>query len=43
MADEDVQVIAQAYKDNDIERLMEVYNLSIDIELQLKEVRVFNY
>ncbi len=41
--DEDAHTVAQRYDGNNMQRLMEVYNLSLSIEDQLKQVRVFNY
>ena len=41
--DEDVYKIVKKYDGIEMQKVMEVYNLSIDLELQLNEHRVFNY
>jgi hypothetical protein len=44
MPGENAREIAERYSDpNGIERLVEVYNLSMDLEEQLKEVRARNF
>ncbi len=42
-ADEDSREVASHYKGQNMQRVMEVYNLKMDIEAQLLEGRVFNY
>ncbi len=42
-ADEDVKKEEKRCKEKNMTRVMEVYNLSIDIEKQLNEKRAFNY
>ncbi|HEC65110.1 hypothetical protein LCGC14_2981650 [marine sediment metagenome] len=41
--DEDVREVAQKYNEKSMQRIMEVYNLGMDIEAQLNERRAFNY
>jgi len=40
---EDVKSVERAYAGQAMARIMEVYNLSMDREQQLAEVRAFNY
>ena len=42
-ADEDVREMASKFTFENMQRVMEVYNLSMDIEEQVKEQRTFNY
>jgi hypothetical protein len=41
--DKDVREIAAKYQGQNMQRIMEVYNLSLPLEDQLKEVRAFHY
>lgn len=41
--DEDVREVARKYNEKSMQRIMEVYNLGMDIESQLNERRAFNY
>lgn len=45
MPSEDVREVARSYAETNstVERLMEVYDLRLDIEEQLKEDRAFHY
>jgi hypothetical protein len=40
---QDVREIAARYDGKDMDYLMEVYNLSMDLEAQLAKLRSFNY
>lgn len=42
-ADEDVREVSNRFTHENMQQVMEVYNLSMDIEKQLKEQRTFNY
>ena len=42
-ADQDVHVEAKKYDNVDMEKIMEVYKLSMDWDAQLNERRAFNY
>lgn len=41
--DEDVRDVARAHDGVNMQQLMEVYDLSMDIETQLAETRAFHY
>jgi len=41
--DKDVREVSQKYNEKNMQRIMEVYNLGMDIESQLNERRAFNY
>ena len=43
MPDENVREVKSRFDGKNMQRIMEVYNLSMDIEKQLKEKRAFNY
>jgi hypothetical protein len=43
MPGEDVHERAKNYQGQNMQRLMEVYNISMDLEKQLNEHRSFNY
>jgi hypothetical protein len=40
---EDPKEIASKYDNKDMQKIMEVYNLSLDFESQINEHRAFNY
>ncbi len=43
MPGENVREVADKYDGKEMQRIMEVYNLAMDHELQLAQVRAFNY
>lgn len=43
MPGENVRKIFHSYNGMDMQRVMEVYNLSMDLEAQLQQDRVFNF
>lgn len=40
---QDARTVAAEYDGKNMQRIMEVYNLALDLEQQLSEFRVFNY
>jgi hypothetical protein len=43
MPGQDARAVHDAHNGKNMERVMEVYNLSLDFELQLSAARVFNF
>lgn len=43
MAHEDVRAREASYSGNNMQRVMEVYNLSVDKDIQMAQRRAFNY
>lgn len=41
--EEDVHKVFEEYNDKDMQKVMEVYNLSLGLEEQMKEHRAFNF
>lgn len=41
--DKDVREVVQEYSKKNMQRIIEIYNLGMDLESQLNERRAFNY